>query len=97
MEIKCTEIYKELDEGIYGNEKVMLQGIIDCYFEENDDIVLLDYKTDFAVDADVIKDKYKIQLDYYAKALKEMTGKDIKDKYIYLFYNNRNCKIIKLN
>jgi ATP-dependent helicase/nuclease subunit A len=93
MEIKCTEIYKELDEGIYGNEKVMLQGIIDCYFEENDDIVLLDYKTDFAVDTDVIKNKYKIQLEYYAKALKEMSGKNIKDKYIYLFYNNKTVKL----
>lgn len=93
MEIKCTELYKELDESIYGDEKVMLQGIIDCYFEENDDIILLDYKTDFAVDIDAIKSKYKIQLDYYAKALKEMTGKDIKNKYLYLFYNGKTVKL----
>lgn len=93
MEIKCTDIYKELDKDTYGNENVMLQGIIDCYFEEDDDLVLLDYKTDFVTDINTIKDRYRIQLEYYAKALKEMTGKDIKDKYIYLFYIDKTVKL----
>lgn len=47
MELKSTEIYESLPKEIYENENIMIQGIIDCYFEEEDGIVLLDYKSDY--------------------------------------------------
>lgn len=87
MEIKSTEVYNELSKDKFDNELIILQGIIDCFFEENEEIVLLDYKTDFVTEDNIasIKEKYKIQLDYYEKALNRMTGKRVKEKYIYLF------------
>ena len=72
-----------------GEETVLLQGIIDCFFEEADGIVLIDYKSDYMPEggADRIRERYKIQINYYAMALEKLTGKKVKEKYIYLFDN----------
>ncbi|HBN27784.1 MAG TPA: helicase-exonuclease AddAB subunit AddA, partial [Clostridiaceae bacterium] len=88
MFIESNEIYKELPPE-YKNEKIFLRGIIDCYFEENGEIVLIDYKTDYLKDGDEeeIKKKYSIQLDYYSRALEKITGLRVKEKYLYMFYN----------
>jgi len=87
MEINSTEIYKNLQKDIYGDEKIILQGIIDCYFEENGEIILVDYKTDSVKngEVDLLIDKYKSQLEYYARALKATLGKPVKESYLYLF------------
>ena len=69
-------------------EQVLLQGIIDCYFYEDDGVVLLDYKTDFVKNEEdimKIREKYKMQLDLYQKALEKITGVNVKDKILYLF------------
>ena len=60
MEINSTDIYKKLPPDIYGQEKIMLQ-IIDCYFEENGEIILVDYKTDSVKKGEVnsLVEKYK--------------------------------------
>lgn len=88
IEVSGIELYKELDD-IYKDETILLQGVIDCYFEENDEIVLLDYKTDYVPSgkADTLKEKYRLQIEYYRKALEQLTGKSVKDKYIYSFWN----------
>jgi ATP-dependent helicase/nuclease subunit A len=88
IELPCSDIYSELPKETYKDEKVMLQGIIDCYFEEGDELVLLDYKTDYISDINEIRDRYKLQIYYYAKALEVMTGKTVKNKYLYLFSTN---------
>lgn len=87
MEINSTDIYKNLNQDIYGQEKIMLQGIIDCYFEEDGEIILVDYKTDSVKNGDtgVLIERYKSQLDYYARALKATLGKTVKESYLYLF------------
>lgn len=85
MEVESGEIYDNLPDYISKNEKVLLQGIIDCYFEEEDGLVLVDYKTDYVENIDDIKNKYKIQIKYYSKALESITGKIVKEKYLYLF------------
>lgn len=89
IELPCNEIYEGISDVECQNETVLLQGIIDCYFEEADGLVLLDYKTDYvpAGKAQSLKDKYKTQIDYYTKALEMLTGKNVKEKYIYLFWN----------
>ncbi|MBR4720666.1 MAG: helicase-exonuclease AddAB subunit AddA [Clostridia bacterium] len=69
------------------DEKIILQGIIDCWFAEGDEIVLLDYKTDSFSDVSEIHQKYDRQLELYAYALENITGKKVKEKYIYLFYD----------
>lgn len=88
LEISCTEIYKDLDADIYGKHMVMLQGVIDCYFQENDGLILVDYKTDYVNNnLDLIKERYRIQIDCYTKALEDITGKKVIERYIYLFNN----------
>lgn len=88
LEIGCTEIYTDLDYQKYGHHKVMLQGIIDCYFEDTDGLVLIDYKTDTVRDgSSVIRQRYGVQINYYTKALERITGKKVKERYIYLFHN----------
>ena len=68
-------------------EMVLVQGIIDAWFYEGDQIVLLDYKTDRVLKGQEqkLKDRYQAQLDYYAKALKQTTGHEVKEKIIYAF------------
>ncbi|MGE5632126.1 MAG: helicase-exonuclease AddAB subunit AddA [Caulobacteraceae bacterium] len=89
IELKCTEVFKDLLSGRYEDETVVLQGIIDCYFEENGGLVLVDYKTDYVPEGgtEQVKEKYATQLEYYARALEKITGKKVKEKYIYLFWN----------
>ena len=91
-QIKIKDIYINKNFEIdnikdYDNESIMLRGIIDAYFEEDDNIILIDYKTDFVNDEnkeDVIK-RYKKQINLYSEVLEELTGKKVKEKWIYLF------------
>ncbi|MGV8983075.1 helicase-exonuclease AddAB subunit AddA [Clostridium sp.] len=95
MEISSSEIYKNLPIDIYGEEKIMLQGIIDCYFEENGEIILVDYKTDSVKNGEVsaLVEKYRSQLDYYARALEATLQKKVKESYLYLFSIDKAVKV----
>lgn len=66
-------------------EKVLIQGIIDVYFEEEDSIIILDYKTDRVSTSEELLDRYRSQLDYYEEAVEKLTGKRVKEKVIYSF------------
>jgi ATP-dependent helicase/nuclease subunit A len=79
--MEAKEIYPETGS----DECLLVQGIIDVYFEEEDGLVLLDYKTDKVFKAQELVDKYKAQLEYYAKALERLTGKKVTEKLIYSF------------
>ena len=79
----------------YGGQ--LIQGIIDMYFEEDGELVLIDYKTDrvnksAAGEQELVK-RYAIQLNYYAKALAQLTGKCVKEKIIYSFTMGKEIKI----
>lgn len=65
------------------DELVVIQGIIDAYFEEDGQLVLMDYKTDKVRRTETLIEHYKKQLDYYEHALTQMTGKQVKEKVIY--------------
>lgn len=74
---------------VFEYESQLIQGIIDLYFEEDGELVIVDYKTDrvdksTAGEQELVK-RYAIQLDYYAKALAQLTGKCVKEKIIYSF------------
>lgn len=68
-------------------EYVFVQGIIDCYFQEDDALVLVDYKTDKA-DTDIIRERYRAQLALYKQALEKITKRRVKETALYLFENN---------
>ena len=81
LSLDASEIYPEDCSG----EKILVQGIIDVYFEEPDGLVVLDYKTDKVKNGNELKEKYHAQLDYYAQALEQLTEKPVKEKIIYSF------------
>ncbi len=95
IELKCTEVYEDLPKEKYEEESILIQGIIDCCFIEEDGIVLLDYKTDFVPQngIEIIKDRYRVQIDYYTRALQRLTGLMVKERYIYLFYNGETIRM----
>ena len=66
-------------------EEILVQGIIDAYFEEEDGLVLVDYKTDKVQKGQEkeLVEKYKVQMQYYKKALEMITDKEVKEIYIY--------------
>ena len=70
-------------------ESVLIQGIIDVYFEEEDGLVLLDYKTDSVPDMEKLWQRYETQLDYYQEALERLTGKKVKERLLYSFHLGR--------
>lgn len=84
IEIPAKLADTSLDEN-YDGETVILQGVIDCFFEENGGVVLIDYKTDRVSSVEAIIEKYRMQLDLYAEAIEKITKKTVKEKYLYLF------------
>lgn len=99
-QIKMNDIYLNNEDiqnnrATYEEESLMLRGIIDLYFEEDDEIVIVDYKTDY-IDEDnkqEVIDRYRKQLDLYAEALNKLTGKKVKEKYLYLFNIDEEVKL----
>lgn len=84
MGVKVSEVNPLLKS----DEIVLVQGVIDVYFEEEDGLVLLDYKTDgvsYQTGEEILKNRYKVQLEYYEKALSRLTGKRVKERIIYSF------------
>ena len=68
--------------------QVLLQGVIDCFFEEDGGIVLIDYKNSYMGEGRTVEDireTYAGQIDLYSKALEGATGKKVKEAYLFLF------------
>ena len=76
---------KEIPNLAESDELVVVQGIIDAWFVEDGQIILLDYKTDRIRrgQEDVLRERYHTQLEYYKKALQQMTGMQVKETWIY--------------
>ena len=77
---------RELIPGEEADEKVLLQGVIDCFFLEEGALVLVDYKTDRVTKDDEIRaraEHYRRQLETYADALKRIFGLPVKEKLLY--------------
>lgn len=95
------ELHKEkefiLSREIDGVNSVV-QGIIDCFFEEDGQIVLVDYKNSYVGGgrtAGEIADAYRQQISLYREALEGATGKPVKEAYLYLFDSGQFVKIQK--
>ena len=74
-------------------ETVLVQGIIDVWFEEAGEIVVLDYKTDYTFQERKLVERYQAQLEYYARALEQLTGKRVKEKWIYSFAMRKGIQV----
>ena len=88
--IPVKEIYKNVDS----DDIVIVQGIIDAFFYEDDGIVLMDYKTDRADETELVG-RYHAQLTYYALTLNRLTGLKVKEKLIYSFHLNKTIVVME--
>ena len=75
-----------LGEEFPPEETVLIQGIIDVFFVEDGEIVLLDYKTDVIDSMEALWNRYRVQLQYYEEALQSLMGMPVKEKVLYSFY-----------
>lgn len=76
---------QSVEQGSSPDEMILVEGIIDVWFEEEDGLVILDYKTDKVRSGKELTDRYRVQLLYYAQALARLTGKRVKEAYLYSF------------
>ncbi|WP_157950019.1 helicase-exonuclease AddAB subunit AddA [Vallitalea okinawensis] len=78
--IDAKEIFDIIDDDL-----VMIQGVIDCFFEEDNEIVLLDYKTDYVKNdiSKILIQRYGKQMELYKMAIEKNIGKKVKEIYLY--------------
>jgi ATP-dependent helicase/nuclease subunit A len=76
-------------------ELVLIQGVIDVWFEEEGELVIVDYKTDSIKEGEenVLLDRYQIQMLYYAQALQQITQKKVKEAVIYSLALQKEVKV----
>lgn len=69
------------------DDSVLLQGVVDCFFEEDGELVVVDFKTDHVLRAqlDERAEHYRPQLEAYSMALTRVMGKKVKEKVLYFF------------
>ena len=94
-EISATETDKTLSNKVK-DENIRIQGVIDCFFYDDDNkVILLDYKTDYVEEGneEEIVNKYRIQLKYYKEALEKITKVEDKECYLYLFYLGKDILV----
>ena len=77
--------FSDMNQEAKTDDFVVVQGIIDAYFEETDGIVLVDYKTDRVNEGEehILINRYHAQMESYKQALEKITGKNVKEIYIY--------------
>ncbi|MBO4628167.1 MAG: helicase-exonuclease AddAB subunit AddA [Lachnospiraceae bacterium] len=92
MTVPAKSVRSDYPEG----ETILLQGVIDAYFAEDDGVVLVDYKTD-RVDAvggeEELRRRYEKQLELYADAIERGSGLHVKERIIYSFSLNKSISI----
>ncbi len=89
INLGAKEIYQEEVE-----ESVLVQGIIDLYYiRKNDDLILVDYKTDFVTTPQALINKYQKQLELYKRALEDALGKKVKTTWIYSTFLGKEIEV----
>lgn len=81
--VLAHEIYNDLKMNV--DDVVMIQGVIDVFFEEEDEIVLVDYKTDYVIEGqeEHLVKRYEEQMKYYKRAIEQIYNKKVKEIILY--------------
>jgi len=89
---KACEIIEGLDDC---HEELLIQGVIDLYFIEGDELVLVDYKTDHisSDNRDEVIAKYQVQVELYKEALEKIKGRRVKESYLFLLDADEAVKV----
>ncbi|KAB2337165.1 helicase-exonuclease AddAB subunit AddA [Cytobacillus depressus] len=83
-------------------EAVFIQGIVDCLFEDEHGLILVDYKTDqingrfkggFAEAKEILEDRYRVQIDMYTKALEQILKRKVNERYLFFFDGANTIKM----
>lgn len=91
MSLPASEAYPDWGQG---EEEVLVQGIIDCVFEDEKGLVLLDYKTDAITDRfrngfegakEILAERYRTQLQLYTRAIEGILKKPVSERYLFFF------------
>lgn len=92
IQIPANKLYKEVQDE---TENILVQGVIDLYFvDEKDKMVLVDYKTDYVKQSEQeLIEKYQTQLDIYRYAIEEATGKKVEEVYLYSTYLDKEILV----
>lgn len=77
----------------FGNSDGMIKGIIDLMFEDENGIVIVDYKSDRGISAKRIAERYNVQLRLYCSAIELITGRKVSEAYLYSFELKRAVKL----
>ncbi len=88
--VKASEICPDVNDD---NEYSIVQGVADCIIENEDDIIIIDFKTDKIKDEVALKNRYDKQLNLYADALGKIFNKPVLKKIIYSFYMQKCIEI----
>ena len=91
-EFPATELNCSLDSR-FSDEMIVVQGAVDLVFEENGELIIVDFKTDRNKDELELKSAYSEQLEIYAKACSKILNKPTKELIIYSFSLNKQIKI----
>ncbi len=91
IKIKASDVFEEAE-----NEEILVQGIIDLYaIDEKNNVILLDYKTDYVENGNenLLVEKYKKQLKIYKNAIESALNLNVSEVYIYSLYLNKEIKM----
>ena len=98
----AEKLHKEISFNIMkeiSSEKIIVQGTIDCYFQEDEHYILLDYKSNGIGDPEneteieLLKDGYRVQLELYSEALERIRGIKVREAYLYLFSLGKGIRV----
>ena len=84
---------EDIFENCGQREPILLQGVLDCCYEKNGQLIIVDYKTDRLSSHAEFIDRYGLQLQLYRLGLYDLYGKKADKLYIYSFYLNEVIEI----
>ncbi len=92
LAIPASDLYDDWEND---DEQVLVQGIIDCVFEDQQGLVMLDYKSDriHGIAESDLTERYRLQMDLYSRAIQMIWGKRISERYLYFF---DNCRFLQV-
>lgn len=74
-------------------EQILIQGVIDCLFREDDAWILVDYKLDRLETADAFRSRYAVQLALYKRAVEQITHRPVEETYIYSLHLQQEIRL----
>jgi ATP-dependent helicase/nuclease subunit A len=96
LAVSRDALYEKSQRVDIDKQQILVQGIIDCFFEEKDgNAVIIDFKTDKLSGKDYpeLLARYQVQMAFYRRAVEEIYQKQVKDCFVYLFHTGETVKI----